>query len=272
VSPFLSTEPLCIAVYAAAVMAAGCWLLSVIFREYSWVDRLWSVAPALYAAWFCYAGGFTPRLTLMATLIALWAGRLTYNFARKGGYAKGGEDYRWEVMRSKMGPVTWQIFNVVFVCGFQHALILGFTVPVWMALQQEPSPLGAGDVVVAGAFLFFLVGETIADQQQWAFQTRKKARLARGERITEQFVTTGLFRYSRHPNFFCEMAIWWTVYAFSITAGAPWLNVSIAGVAVLVLVFLGSTPLTESITRRKYPEYAQYQRTTSRLIPWFPRR
>ncbi len=265
-------DALLIAAGGAAALAATCWILSLVYGEYSWVDRLWSVAPPLYAAWFCFAGGLSPRLTLMAALIALWGGRLTYNFARKGGYAKGGEDYRWPVMRSKMGPVAWQVFNLAFICAFQHALILGFTVPVWMAGTQEPSALTAVDGVIAGAFVFFLLGETIADEQQWAFQTRKHARIAKGEPVGLGFVTTGLFRYSRHPNFFCEMGVWWTVYAFSVSAGAPLLNVSVVGAATLVLVFLGSTPLTESITAGKYPQYAEYQRKTSRLIPWRPRR
>ena len=265
-------DPIWIAVYAAAAMAGGCWVLSLLYGEYSWVDRLWSIAPPLYAMWFCYVGDFSARLVLMAVLITLWGTRLTYNFARKGGYASGGEDYRWAVMRSKMGPATWQLFNVGFICLFQHALILGFTLPTAMALQQEPSPLRAADVVVAGAFLLLLTGETIADQQQWRFQCAKKAKIARGEAVTRQFVTTGLFRYCRHPNFFCEMGVWWAIYAFSITAGAPWINPSIAGVVGLTLVFMGSTPLTESITRSKYPEYAEYQRTTSRLLPWFPAR
>lgn len=265
-------EALRVAVWGAGILAAGCWVLSLVFREYSWVDRVWSLAPPAYAAWFCFAGDLAPRLVLMAVLIAAWGGRLTYNFARKGGYRKGGEDYRWPVMRKKMGPVTWQLFNIGFICGFQHALILGFTLPMWMAMRQEPSPLHAGDVVVAGALLLLLVGETLADQQQWAFQTDKKRRLERGEPVTRQFVTTGLWRYSRHPNFFCEMGIWWMVYAFSVTAGAPWLNPTIVGVLGLVAVFMGSTPLTESITLSKYPEYAAYQRRTSRLIPWWPRR
>lgn len=262
------TDPLWVAVAIAASFAALCWVLSLVFREYSWVDRLWSIAPVIYATWFCAAGDFAPRLVLMAALIAAWGGRLTYNYARKGGYAKGGEDYRWAVMRSKMGPVAWHLFNLGFICAFQHALILGFTLPTWMALQHEPSALGTADLVLAGAFVAFLAGETIADEQQWSFQTAKYARIARGEPVGPQFLTRGLFRYSRHPNFFCEMAIWWTVYGFSIAAGGDWLNVSIVGVLALMAVFMGSTPLTEGISLSKYPEYAEYQRTTSRLIPW----
>lgn len=265
-------DPLRFALYGAALLAAACWVLSLVFREYSWVDRVWSVAPPLHALWFCHAADYPPRPTLMAVLITLWGARLTYNFARKGGYAKGGEDYRWAVMRSKMGPVTWQLFNIGFICVFQQALLLALALPVWLVAQHDPSPLGPVDVVLTGAFLLLLLGETLADQQQWRFQCAKQARIAAGEPVGPRFVTTGLFAYCRHPNFFCEIAIWWTVYAFCIAAGAPWINATIAGAIGLTLVFMGSTPLTESITKGKYPEYADYQRSTSRLIPWWPKR
>jgi steroid 5-alpha reductase family enzyme len=265
-------NPLMFALCGAALLAAACWVLSLVFREYSWVDRVWSIAPPLHALWLCHATGTSPRPTLMVVLITLWGVRLTYNFARKGGYAKGGEDYRWAVMRSKMGPITWQLFNVVFICAVQQALLLALVLPVWVAAQHEPSPLGPLDMVLTGAFLLLLLGETLADQQQWRFQCAKRARIARGQPEGPRFVTTGLFACCRHPNFFCELAMWWTIYAFSVAAGAPWINASVVGAIGLTLVFMGSTPLTERITLSKYPEYADYQRSTSRLLPWLPKR
>jgi steroid 5-alpha reductase family enzyme len=66
------------------------------------------------------------------------------------------------------------------------------------------------------------------------------------------------------------MAMWWSFYLFSV-AGAGWLNVTIAGTLTLTLLFQGSTRMTERISRDKYPAYGEYQRTTSRLIPWLPR-
>ena len=92
----------------------------------------------------------------------------------------------------------------------------------------------------------------------------------RGETPDADFLTSGLFRYSRHPNFFCEQAMWWVYYVFSIAAGAGVLNWTIVGAASLTLLFQGSTWITEKITLEKYPAYAQYQSTTSRLMPWFP--
>lgn len=265
-------EPLGAAFIACGVVAAVCWLLSLATGEVSWVDRLWSIAPMGYAAWFCYTGSFTPRLVLMAALIAAWGGRLTFNFWRKGGYRKGGEDYRWAVLRDQLGPVGWHLFNFGFVAVLQNTLLLALAVPCFIALEQEPSPLTMADYALGVLFSVFLAGETIADQQQWDFQSTKYAKIARGEPVTEHFATTGLFRYSRHPNFFCEMGMWWTVYAFSVAAGGGWFNPSIVGAVGLVAIFMGSTHLTERISASKYPTYADYQRRTSRLIPWLPRR
>jgi steroid 5-alpha reductase family enzyme len=255
---------------ACAAIAAACWLLSVITKEYSWVDRLWSIVPAGYVAYFAWTSGWTPRLTLILVLVTAWAARLTFNFARKGGYAKGGEDYRWAELRRRMSPAAFQVFNVFFVAGFQNALLCAITMPAWRAAQSQ-APLNALDFVAAALFVSFLIGETIADEQQWRFQTEKKARRARGETISEEFVTTGLFRYSRHPNFFCEQAMWWTLCLFAVASGAPWLDWIGAGAIVLTALFQGSTSFTEELTLKKYPRYAAYQKTTSRLIPRPPR-
>jgi steroid 5-alpha reductase family enzyme len=255
-------------------LAAGCWLLSVATREYSWVDRLWSIVPALYVAIFAASDGGSPRLLLMLVLTTAWAARLTFNYARKGGYGmligkRGGEDYRWEELRKRMSPALFQVFNVFFIAGYQHLLLLLIALPAWAA--RGAAPLGALDGLAALAFASLLVLETVADEQQWRFQQDKRKRKERGEPIEKPFLTTGLFRYSRHPNFFAEQGMWWCVYLFSVAAGAGWLNVTIVGPVLLTLLFQGSTGFTEEISARRYPSYADYQKTTSRLIPLPPR-
>jgi len=260
-------SPLAVAVVACAALAALCWLLSLLTREYSWVDRVWSLAPVFYVTWFAAQTGFAdPRLVLMTMLAAAWGARLTFNFARKGGYARGGEDYRWSVLRGMMSPALFQAFNLLFIAAYQNALLLLISLPAWVALREPSAPLGVLDLAAAAAFVLLLVGETVADQQQWVFQEAKR-RGASGPR----FVTTGLFRYSRHPNFFCEQGQWWCFYLFSVAAGAGWLNLSLVGPVLLTLLFLGSTRFTESISVARYPAYREYQRRTSRLIPWLPR-
>jgi steroid 5-alpha reductase family enzyme len=258
------------ALWACTVVALLCWILSLLTREYSWTDRVWSVTPALFAIYFAYDAGFDARTTVMAALATLWAIRLTYNFARKGGYAKGGEDYRWLELRKRISPAMYQLLNFVFIAGIQNYLLLAITLPAWKAAQHTETPFGLFDGLLTVAFLLFLAGETWADNTMWRFQQEKAARRKRGEPIAQEFVTDGPFRYSRHLNFFCEQAQWWVFYGFSVAAGAGWLNWTILGAATLSLLFQGSTQLTENLTVAKYPAYADYQRRVSRLVPWFP--
>jgi len=268
---YRSTDPLVTALWVAGGLGLACWVLSIVTKEYSWVDRLWSITPALFAVHFAgYVGFRDPRLNLMATLTVLWGVRLTYNFVRKGGYKPGGEDYRWEEIQEQIGPMWFQVLNATFIALFQNFLLLLIAVPSYAAYRFMETPLGALDYAAAIAFVAFLIGETVADEQQRKFQTAKYAAIARGERPHAEFITTGLFRYSRHPNFFCEQAMWWTYYVFSIAAGAGWVNWTITGAILLTLLFQASAGLTEKLSARKYPAYADYQRTTSRLIPWFP--
>lgn len=265
------SEPLSTLALFCVVVSAVCWVLSVVTREYSWVDRLWSLAPPAYLWLLSAKTSFTePRLTLMTLLATAWGARLTWNFARKGGYRKGGEDYRWAVLRERLGPVGFQVFNATFIAPGQNVILLLLALP-GLAVLEAHAPLGVLDGVLAVLFLLALLGETVADQDQWRFQVAKAARKARNEPGPD-FCTEGLFRYSRHPNFFFEVTMWWLMYGFAIAAtGAPF-HWTIVGPVVLTLLFQGSTAMTEGISKSKYPAYAGYQATTSRLIPWLPRR
>ncbi|GHF60816.1 steroid 5-alpha reductase family enzyme [Amycolatopsis bartoniae] len=256
-------------IFAGVVLVT--WLLSLVTREYSWVDRIWSLVPIAYVAVFAAGAGFADaRLDVLLVLVALWGARLTFNFARKGGYAPGGEDYRWAILRERMRPWQFQVFNFAFISLYQNVILLLISLPAYTALRHR-TPFGIADVVLTVVFLALLAGETIADQQQWNFQRHKHAELAAGREPARRFVQTGLFRYSRHPNFFFEQAQWWVVFGFGAAAArSPW-QWTVAGAVLLTLLFLGSTRFTESISLSRYPEYADYQRRTSAQIPWRPR-
>jgi steroid 5-alpha reductase family enzyme len=258
-------DALRVCLYVFAGVTLGTWVMSVLTREYSWVDRIWSIVPVAYAGIFAGAAGFADaRLDVMFALVTLWGIRLTFNFARKGGYARGGEDYRWAVLRERMAPWQFQVFNFFFISLYQNAILLLITLPAYTALDHRGS-FGVADVVVAVIFVAFLAGETVADQQQWVFHREKHA-----GRASTRFLQEGLFRYSRHPNFFFEQAQWWVIAAFGVVAGG--LQWTVVGAVLLTLLFVGSTKFTESITLSRYPEYADYQRRTSPVVPWWPRR
>jgi len=81
-----------------------------------------------------------------------------------------------------------------------------------------------------------------------------------------------LWKFSRHPNFFFEQAQWWALFLFGAVAAGSVLQWTVLGAVLLTALFIGSTIFTESITKAKYPEYADYQATTSPIVPWPPRR
>ena len=254
------------------IIAFVAWFLSVVTRESSWIDRLWSLCPPLFCLIVAFATDFQwARVNVMTLLVVLWGARLTFNFARKGGYRKGGEDYRWAHVRERMSPAAFQVFNITFVHPVQMVLLWLFASPVHRAWEFGDAPLGRLDFLAAGLFLVLLIGQTIADNQQWNFQQDKKRRIAAGEDIAQPFLTTGLFRYSRHPNYFCEIAMWCVFYLFSVAASGQWLHWTGLGCIGLILLFIPSLRMTEELSAAKYPAYSDYQASTSVLIPLPPR-
>ncbi len=264
-------NPLLVVVLVAAAVCAFCWIASLVTHDTSWVDRLWSIVPVVYVWIFAAASGLSdPRLVIMGVLVTLWGARLTFNFARKGGYT-GVEDYRWAVLRARMSPVRFQVFNLLFIVLFQNALLVLIALPALTALEN-PAPLGILDALLAVLFLAALAGETVADQQQWDFHRRKASELAAGREPSPRFLQSGLWRFSRHPNFFFEQAQWWLFFLMGAAAAGTVLVWTVAGAVLLTVLFIGSTRFTESITRGKYPEYAEYQERVSAVVPWWPRR
>ncbi|MFN0062251.1 MAG: DUF1295 domain-containing protein [Myxococcaceae bacterium] len=266
------TDPLALVVGACAVAIVLTYGVSLITRNYSQVDRLWSVLPVLYVAVFAADLGFSDtRLNIMAVLVAAWGARLTFNFWRKGGYARGGEDYRWPLLRERMGARKFQMFNATFIAPYQNILLLLISLPADVAWRHAGASWGTVDLAATLVFCAALILETVADQQQWRFHQAKRAALAKGERLALPFLTTGLFRYARHPNYFFEQLQWVCIYALGASAAGTVWNFGLVGPVLLVLLFQGSAAFTEKISLSKYPDYAGYQRTTSRQLPLLPR-
>lgn len=260
--------PLVVVVYIASSACVVTWIASLITRDTSWVDRLWSILPETYAWVFAgYAGLTNVRLDVMAVLATLWGARLTFNLARKGGYSCV-EDYRWAVLRTRMSRWQFQAFNLVFIVLYQNALLVLIALPALNAFQHRTTSVGAADILVGLLFLACLVGETVADQQQWSFHSWKRSESSAGRSPDPEFLQTGLFRYSRHPNYFFEIAQWWLFFALGVAAAHSVLQWTVLGPALLTVLFIGSTRFTEEISCSKYPQYASYQRSTSAIIPW----
>ncbi len=264
-------SPLTLTVVIAAAPCVFAWTASLVTGDTSWVDRMWSIVPIIYLWVFAGAAHLTnARLDVMAALISVWGVRLTYNFARKGGY-RGVEDYRWVVLRGSMSRWQFQLFNLFFIVLYQNALLVLITLPAWTAYQHRATKFGAFDYLLTLLFLLFTIGEAIADQQQWDFHVWKRAEAEAGRAPNPRFLQGGLFRFSRHPNYFFEIAQWWVVFFFGVVAARSTLQWTVIGPILLTLLFVGSTRFTEKISRSHYPEYELFQRSTSAVVPWFTR-
>lgn len=263
-------------------VALTCFVVSEWSKNYSQVDKIWSLIPIVYAWFFAFQGGLETRLLLMAFLVTVWGARLTYNFGRRGGYHwvpwKGEEDYRWAVLRKQpifKHGLSWTAFNLLFISLYQNALIFLFTLPI-LAAVGSTRPLGWLDFLATGLMLGFVALETIADEQQYRFQEEKYRRINSKEPLDEPysrgFVNHGLWKMVRHPNYACEQGVWLSFYLFSVAATGQWVNWSLTGALLLVLLFLGSSNFSEEISASKYPEYVHYQKNTPRFIPGLRKR
>lgn len=265
-------SPFLVVVLISVALSTFAWIASLLTGATSWVDQLWSIAPIAYVWVFAgYADLTNVRLDVMASLVTLWGVRLTFNLARKGGYT-GVEDYRWQVLRDGMGRRQFQFFNFFFIVIYQNVILVLITLPALTTYQHRATtPVGVLDVLLAALFLACTAGETLADQQQWDFQTQKHTQIATGRTPSPQFLQSGLFHFSRHPNYFFELAQWWIFFLFGALAVGSFLQWSIVGALLLSVLFVGSTNFTEKITLSRYPEYEVYQRRTSAIVPWFSR-
>ncbi|RZP15523.1 MAG: DUF1295 domain-containing protein, partial [Flavobacteriales bacterium] len=213
--------------YVYGIAAGLCFIVSTITNNFSQVDKVWSIIPAPYTWIVAYQSDFEPRIVLMACLVTFWAIRLSYNFARRGGYSwkfwTGVEDYRWPILRAKpefQAPWKWISFNFFFISGYQMGLILLFTLPALKAMESN-IPLGIYDYILAIIFIAFVIMEYIADNQQYYYQEEKYRQIKEGEVdnfYKVGFTHTGLWAYMRHPNYTAEQSVWIVFYLFSIVA------------------------------------------------------
>ncbi|MBO6160723.1 MAG: DUF1295 domain-containing protein [Bacteroidales bacterium] len=278
-------EPNQIAILKTLLLIMGCsglfcFVVGELTGNNSQMDKLWSILPIVYIWIIAVRGGMTPRLVVMALLATVWGVRLTFNFARKGAYRlkfwEGNEDYRWAVLRGKkefQPRWKWTLFDLFFISLYQNALVLMITFPALVSMHSDV-PFGWVDGLAAALMAAFIFYETLADEQQWQFQSRKWALLSEGRKLADLpapydkgFNTMGLWRVSRHPNYFAEQGTWVSFYLFSVGAGIGIFNWSAVGALLLIVLFLGSSAFAEEISSGKYPEYARYCRQVSKFFP-----
>lgn len=280
----LQLDTLFMLVVICVISMAYCFIVGELTLNNFQMDKLWSILPILYAWIMTIKSGMHPRLVIMATLVTIWGIRLTLNFAKKGAYSikfwQGEEDYRWIVLRKNPHlnkRWKWALFDLFFISIYQNALVLAITLPMLVTMTSS-RVLNSYDLLIAALLLGFIILETIADQQQMAFQTTKYKLLKQGMKLEDLpspynkgFNTLGLWSRSRHPNYFSEQSIWVVLYLFCISAGVVsygFFNWTVVGSMVLILLFIGSSAFSEGVSKQKYPAYQDYINKVSKYIPY----
>lgn len=243
------------------MLAFGCigWLISLYRHNVTHVDSMWSlffvIAGCTYAS---QMESLTGRSWIVLSLVSLWAVRLCiYLTWRNWG---PHEDHRYAAIRSNNSP-GFAFKSLYIVFGLQAVLAWIISLPVLGALNSA-APINIVDIIGIALLGFGLIWETLADWQLSAFKAKPQNKA--------KVLNTGVWRYSRHPNYFGECCVWWGFYLMALAAGAWWALPSALLMTLLLVKVSGVALLEQTITERR-PEYAEYIRTTNAFIPGCPK-
>ena len=252
-------ELLAVNLAVTATLMLLVWLASVILRDVSIVDVFWGPGFVVIAfLTFFLTGDSTGRKALLLALTSVWGLRLAVHL----GWRKSGtpEDYRYRAMRESIGPRFWLV-SLFVVFGLQGLIMNIVALPV-VAGQMDPSPLSGWAVLGVGLWTVGLLFETIGDYQL----TRFKADSNNNGKVMDR----GLWRYTRHPNYFGDFLVWWGIYFAALGAGTWWTAIGPLVMSFLLIRVSGVALLERSLQRSK-EGYADYIARTSAFFPWPPR-
>jgi steroid 5-alpha reductase family enzyme len=252
------------AALAVAVLMIGTWLVSLALTNASIVDITWGLG-FVVVAWVSAlrSEGSAGPASLIVAMITLWGVRLgAYLFWRNHGK---GEDYRYVAMRRHWGKRFW-IISLGTVFGLQGVLMWVVSLPVQVAHVGDfrDSALSSALVVIGAALYVLGLGfEVIGDLQLARF----KANPANDGKV----MRVGLWRFTRHPNYFGDACVWWGVGLVALSVTGTWWALIGPLVMNVLLVRVSGVALLERSLRKRKPDYEEYVRTTSAFVPRPPR-
>jgi steroid 5-alpha reductase family enzyme len=245
---------------AMLLMAVAVWALSVRLRDVSIVDSLWSVFFIVFTALFAWRMGSDATASfVLIGLIVLWGVRLSgYITVRNHGK---GEDRRYQAIRARNQPnFEFKSLYLVFILqAVLAATVVAPVVPILNEARAANALTYAGFAIAAFGALF----ETVADAQMARFKATRTAH--------DTVMDRGLWRYSRHPNYFGEAVFWWGIWLASASMGGAW-TVFSPLLMTWLLTRVSGVPLLEADLRQRSQAYRDYLETTPRFFPGRPKR
>jgi len=239
------------------------WVVQLTRGEADVVDAGWAFGIGLVVIFYAvFAGsGYAPRQFLIALLVSIWSLRLTYYLLRYR-VLKAGEDGRYVTLREKWGVDAQRNFFVFFQA--QGMLVVVLSLPFLLIIKNPAQGFALYEMLGVMLWAAAFIGEVIADRQLNNFRLTPENH--------GKTCMVGLWRYSRHPNYFFEWLMWLAYGIIALSAPFGVLGFLSAAIMLILILKVTGIPPTEQRAMASRPqEYAEYQRTTSAFVPWWPK-
>ncbi len=236
---------------------------SGMFKNASVYDPYWSIAPILFLwYWLSMADEITVRAMVASTLVLIWGLRLTYNWYRSWPDLSH-EDWRYRQLKKKT-KYFYPFVNLLGIHLFPTFLVFIASLPFSYFIGKA-EPLGWFDILATAITAIAIYIESRADQELFNFKK------INNKSKKPQLLETGLWAYSRHPNYFGETLFWLGMFVFALAAGAPFWPLVLGPIFILIL-FLGiSIPMIDKRMTQRYPKYAERKKNVPKFFPWLKR-
>lgn len=242
------------------------FIVSCIFKNASFYDLYWSVAPAVITIYWLFNPQTSKivflRQIFVLFLVLIWSIRLTYNWARQW-QGLNHEDWRYANLRVEKGKFFWLV-NLIGIQLMPTILVFLGCLSLYPALSIRNNSFNYIDIIAFSITLLAIIIETAADQQLYNFIKNRED--------STKIINKGLWKYSRHPNYFGEILFWWGLYLFALATEISFWWMIIGPISITALFYILSIPLIEKRNLSRKPDYLQYKKTVSKLIPWFPKK
>ena len=242
------------------VCLSGLWAVSVRIKDASIIDIAWGPACALPAVLtLLRTDGTEPRASLLTILVVLWALRLAWHLGRRNlGH---GEDFRYVKMRAKQGSdKAFARWSLIYIYGLQGLIAWFVSLPVQVGQFDGAPSLGLLGFLGVAVFAFGLAFETIGDWQLKRFKANPDNK--------GKLMTTGLWAWTRHPNYFGDAAVWTGLTMIALESQFGWATILSPILMTYFLYNISGKALLERSMKKKYPEYEEYKSRVSGFIPW----
>lgn len=247
----------------AMAMMVVVWLLAKWLNNAGIVDVAWSLGFAVLAAVYYALGvGDPARKLLISAMAAVWSLRLGLYLWVRVAKHHPEEDGRYATLREQYPRHTWLMFFGFFQ--LQAVLLAVLSAPFALAASNPDAGISPLEWAAAALWLVAMLGEAIADAQLNAFRAKPESR--------GRTCRAGLWRYSRHPNYFFQWLIWVAFFLFALGTPDGWITIYCPALMLFFLFKVTGIPATEAqALKSRGDDYREYQRTTSAFVPWFPK-